>query len=112
MFIEGPFKIGILDDPNTTGSELHLDFTEEFRALSHEQQAATLKGYIGQLYREILTTPENSTDRQGMLMVQQVAEKLLPHIVQGEIPLNETIVVQLHIDTALGRFIPANDSVN
>ena len=112
MLIEGPFKIGFLDDPNTTGSELHLDFTDEFRTLPQNQQVAVIKDYIGRLHEKILATPENDNNRQGMLMVQQVAEKLLPHVAEGDIPLNETIVIQLQLGSALGRFIPGNDKVN
>ena len=112
MLIEGPFKIGFLDDPNTTGSELRLDFTDEFRALPLEQQATVFKDYLSQLHEKILATPENDNNKQGMLMVQQVAEKLLPHVAEGEIPLHETIVIQLQLGSALGRFIPGNDKVN
>ncbi|MEN8130057.1 MAG: transcriptional regulator [Pseudomonadota bacterium] len=104
MLIQAPFMIGILDDPNTSGRELHLDFTDEFRALPREQQPKVLEQYLGQLQQEILRVPEDSADRQGMLMIQQVAEQLLPHIAAGEVSMQESIVIELQQGSPLGRF--------
>ncbi len=112
MIIEGPFKVGIIEDPNTINTELHLDFTDEFRALPQDQQGTVIKDYVRTLQHDILAQPEESEDRQGMLVLQQVTEQLLPHIKQGEIPLHETIVLELQQGMLLGRFIARDDSMN
>jgi hypothetical protein len=112
MLIEGPLKVSVIEDPNATNAELHLDFTEGFRALPQAQQGAMVKDYVRRLQGDIFAEPEGSDDRQGMLVLQQVAEKLLPHIVAGEVPLHETIVIELQVGTPLGRFISGNDGMN
>jgi hypothetical protein len=88
------------------GRELHLDFTEEFRAKTQEQQASSAKAYIQHLQKETQSLPEDNSDRQGMLNLQQVSEHLLPHLTEGEIPLTEIIVIELQSDSSLGIFIP------
>ena len=112
MLIEGPFKLGVVENQNTLGHEIHLDFTPEFRELNQEQQYSLLKDYLQRLQKEILAVPENSDDQQGMLMVQQVAEQLLPLVGAGQLPFNETIIVEVQRGSPLGRFIPGRDSVN
>jgi hypothetical protein len=112
MLIEGPFKFGVIENPNSPGYEIHLEFTPAFRELNQEQQYSSLKEYLQRLQKEILAAPEHSDDRQGMLMVQQVAEQLLPMVGAGQLPLNETIIVEVQRGSSLSRFIPDQDSIN
>lgn len=95
MDIEGPLKIGVLDNPETTGWELHLDFTDDFKALDLAAQGPVFQEYIFVLTREVAMREEGDRDRAGMLIVQQIGEQLLPHIHAGEIALQETIVVEI-----------------
>ena len=98
MLIEGPLKIGILDDPAQPGRELHIDFTAEFQALSQTDQAARFARYLDELQQGIESLPEADPNRAGMLVVQQIAEQLLPHVGGGELELNETIIVEMGRD--------------
>ncbi len=98
MLIEGPLKIGVLDDPAQPGRELHIDFTAEFQALSQADQAATFGRYLDELQRGIDALQEADPNRVGMLIVQQIAEQLLPHVVSGELELDETIIVEMGRD--------------
>ena len=112
MLIEGPFKLGVVENQNTLSHQIHLEFTAEFRDLNQEQQYSALKNYLQRLQQTILALPEKSDNQQGMLMVQQVAEQLLPLVGAGQLPLNETIIVEVQRGSALGRFIPDQNSVN
>jgi hypothetical protein len=112
MQIKGPFQLAVVESQDALGHELHLDFTEAFRALAVADQASAMRRYLAELQRMILDQPEDSAERQGMLAIQQVAEQLLPHIAAGEIPLGETIVIQIAPDSPLARFIPGDRTIN
>jgi len=112
MIIEGPFRLAVLESTDTPMHELHLDFTEAFRALPVEEQVAELRRYLAELHKAILEASEDSDDRAGMLVVQQVAEQLLPHIAAGEVPLTETVVVQIGSDSPLAHLLPGSGTVN
>lgn len=100
MLIEGPLKIGVLDDPEQPGRELHLSFTPEFQALGLTGQSDSFANYILLLGRNIATLPEGDPNRAGMLIVQQVAEQLLPHLQSGDLETSETIIVEMGRDYA------------
>ncbi|MCG8489918.1 MAG: transcriptional regulator [Candidatus Thiodiazotropha sp.] len=100
MLIEGPLKIGVLDDPEQPGRELHVDFTEEFQALAPEGQAATFTEYLNTLQKNIVGLPDADPNRAGMLIVQQIAEQLMPHLASGDLELSETIIVEMGRDHA------------
>jgi hypothetical protein len=102
MEINGPFKIGTMQN-DMGGYELHLDFTTEFRALNIAQQADAFQQYINRLINEISQLDEKDSNRQGMLTILQVAEQLMPHIEANEIPLEETIVINLQQDNPFGN---------
>ncbi len=95
MDIEGPFKISVLDDPNQSGWELHLDFSTAFRALEQDRQGEQFAEYLRTLGNAISERDDSDKDFSGMLIVQQIAEQLHPHIVSGEIPLSETLVIEI-----------------
>lgn len=100
MLIEGPLKIGVLDDPAQPGRELHVDFTSEFQMLEQNGQAQTFSQYLQTLQRYIMELPEADPNRAGMLIVQQIAEQLLPHLASGDLELSETIIVEMGRDHA------------
>ncbi len=98
MLIEGPLKIAVLDQPDQPGRELHIDFTTEFQALESQDQAPAFRGYLGELQQGISSLSEDDPNRAGMLIVQQVAEQLSPHVESGDLELGETIIVELGRD--------------
>ena len=98
MLIEGPMKIGVLDDPGQPGRELHIDFSAEFQALDLAGQAAAFSQYLGELQQGITALPEGDPNRAGMLIVQQISEQLMPHVVNGDLELGDTIVVEMGRD--------------
>lgn len=100
MLIQGPLKIGVLDDPAQPGRELHIDFTAEFQALGQLEQAETLARYLEELQQGIVSLPEGDPNRAGMLIVQQITEQLAPPIASGELELGDTIIVEMGRDYA------------
>jgi hypothetical protein len=100
MLIEGPLKIGVLDDPDQPGRELHVSFTPEFQALELSVQSDTFADYLNLLGRNIGNLVEGDPNRAGMLIVQQIAEQLLPHLQSGELETSETIIVEIGRDFA------------
>jgi len=98
MLIEGPLKVGVVDDPAQPGRELHVRFTDAFRALGLQEQGTVFSRYLAELEGGIDRLGEGDADRAGMLIIQQLAEQLLPHVVSGELELDETIVVEMGRD--------------
>lgn len=95
MDIEGPIKIGVLDREDGSGRELHISFRDEFRALDTAARGKQFSAYLASLQEGVQGLEETDPNRAGMLIVQQVCEQLLPHIVADEIPLSETLVVEI-----------------
>ena len=95
MEINGPLKIGVVETPGQAGWELHIDIRPEFRNLPLHDQGAAFRSYLTDLAAGLSALAAEDRNRQGMLLVQQIAEQLLPHIESGELALNETIVVEI-----------------
>lgn len=102
MEISGPLTIGVSD--NDTGvRELHLGFKPEFRILKLEQQSASFQGFINTLANEIYKLDADDADRQGMTTILQICEQLQPHVDANELPLEETIVVNIQTHSPFGN---------
>lgn len=95
MLIQGPLNIGVVQDENKLGYELHVSFTEEFRDLDLEAQGKAIRDYVQYLSTEIPSLAPEDRNRAGMLIVQQVVEQMLPHIVAGEMALEDTLIVEI-----------------
>jgi hypothetical protein len=102
MEITGPLSIGFLDN-DTGGRELHLSFKPEFRVLNLQQQSKAFQVFISTLINEIQELDEQDANRQGMLTILQICEQLKPHVDANEIPLEETIVVNLQTQSPFGN---------
>jgi len=94
MEIQGPFTIAINDNSETGLRELHLGFKPGFQQLELAERLTTLKDYLTRLNNDIAaeTDPNN---QQGMMTIAQVAQELYPHLESNEIPLEETIVIEI-----------------
>ncbi len=102
MQIKGPLKISVVDS-DIGSRELQLSFTGEFMAMNLQQQSEAFKTYVDEISDEISQYSEQDADYQGLLVILQVCEQLLPHIEANEIPLNETIVVNIQTHNAFGN---------
>ena len=102
MEITGPLNIGVLD--NDTGDrELHLSFKPEFRILNLPQQSETFQDFVKTLTNEIHKLDVADVNRQGMTTILQICEQLQPHIDANELPLEETIVVNIQSHNPFGN---------
>ena len=104
MEIDGPISVSIVENDTTGARELQVNFNAEFRSLDHGMRVVMFQKYISDLAKQISVT-EDGPDRQGMLTIQQLAEQLLPFITRDEIPLEETIVVELQAASPLGGLL-------
>jgi len=98
MLIDGPLKIGVLDQPDQPGRELHIDFSDEFQVLDRSDQVQRFSSYLNELAQGIAALAEDDPNRGGMLIVQQIAEQLSPHITSGDLELEQTIIVEMGRD--------------
>lgn len=87
--------MNIVDDEALDKRTLEISFIEDFQQLQHDQQLSELKSYIQRLYQNAQTLNKGQADRQGVLMIMQICEELLPHIQQQDIDLNETIELEM-----------------
>jgi len=94
MEMQGPFRIQTLEDSSKRIRELHLTFTREFQTMSLENQILTFDDYINQLKLDISKTKDLAI-QEGMITVLQISEQLFPHIKDKELPLEETIIVEM-----------------
>jgi len=95
MAIKIPFNIGFNDDDGSR--QLQLSFTAEFRRMEQPQRLKTYKDYMEQLIAQAqLAEDENS--QKGIITVLQIAEQLFPHLQAEQIPLEQTIIVEMGDD--------------
>ena len=94
MQIEGPFTIRVVDNAETQTRELHLSFTDEYQTQDHSTRVQSVRDHVQQLQSQIQAETDPSS-LQGMTMILQITEQLLPHIESDEIPLDETIVIEI-----------------
>lgn len=110
MLIEGPMRIQLVESEDGNGYQLKIGFTDGYRALAIDVQVREMRDYLQELQRKIGEEDEHGADRLGMLTIQQVAGELLPHIAAGEIPLEETILVDVRPESPLSGFIPTGNA--
>ncbi|MFW2372176.1 MAG: hypothetical protein ACN4GM_03580 [Gammaproteobacteria bacterium] len=94
MQIEGPFTIQVIDNTDNQSRELQLSFTQEYQAQNTEARINTFRQHIADLQKNIAQESDPAA-QQGMLMILQISEELLPHIETDEIPLNEMIAIEI-----------------
>jgi hypothetical protein len=99
MLIEGPLKFSVAQDETSPGYELFLSFTEEFQGGTLGEQGAAFRDYVASLAGQIGNSALDEQNQQGMMMVHQIAEQLLPHVVNGDLALDETINIHIRPDT-------------
>ena len=113
MLIEGPLRIHSEAAEDGGGFTLRLSFTEAFQALARPAQAADLADYLERLRAQAQAAAETDPNRQGMLLVLQLGEQLLPLVRDGELPLSEELEIQVAQQPSLTGFLAAgSDRVN
>jgi hypothetical protein len=95
MDINGPLKIGVIDAPDSPGWELQVSFTDEFKKSSLEDQGRIFQAYVEELVEGINALPEGDRNRDGMAIVYQLCSQMLPYIKEGQIALEESMMVEI-----------------
>ena len=94
MSIKIPFNIGFNENIQSRTGEIHLSFTEEFQAMEQEQRVKIYRAYLEHLIAKAqMAKDENS--QKGVITVLQIADQLFPHLQAEQIPLQETIIVEM-----------------
>jgi hypothetical protein len=109
MLIEGPFTISIVDNGDSTNSkELHLKFTNDFKDSNVSVRADKLQAFISDLDNSSQGLTADDPDRNGMMIVKQIAEQLVGHILNDEMELDETIVVEINKEISINHLIDSS----
>ena len=94
MLIDGPLDIKVVDNSSSQSRELELNFTAKFQNADIATRINEFKQHIAQLQASIHST-KDAAEQQGMVAILQICEELLPHIEADEIPLNETLAIEI-----------------
>ena len=94
MEIQGPFTISVNDNSETGLRELHMGFKPGFQQQDLESRLSSLQEYLNKLELNI-TNEADENNKQGMLTILQIAQQLQPHMKTDDIPLDETIIVEI-----------------
>lgn len=92
---EAPFTAQLVEQDNSKLRKLQLNFPAEFQQLDVAAQSAAITAYILELHQQVRAVEQGSREQQGMLIVLQIAEQMLPHIQAGEMDLSQTIEVEV-----------------
>lgn len=95
MEIEGPLNIFVQDDETSLKRELHLSFKPQFIQENLFERTEAFQKYIDHLKHNIQKFEKDDIDRLGMETILQICENLLEYIINDEIDLNETIVLEI-----------------
>lgn len=94
MEIQGPFTIAVNDNSETGIRELHLGFKPGFQQLDLQARLSSLQDYLTDLQQDIASESDEN-NQQGMMTILQIAQELQPHLATDEIPLDETIIIEI-----------------
>jgi len=92
--IQGPFTIAVNDNTDSGLRELHLGFKPAFQQQNLDSRLIAIQTYLADLQKNI-DAETDATNQQGMITIMQIAQELMPHIASNEIPLEETIVIEI-----------------
>ena len=110
MLTEGPLNISLMET-DTGSRELHIDFASDFKTLKIPERVEQIKKVIIHLRSEIDLLEETDPNRQGMLMILQITEEMLPHIEIDNISLEETIVGEIQNNNPFGNLLTQASSL-
>ena len=106
MLIEGPMKIEIAEPADGQGKLLMVSFEPEFQTADISEQVSRFRTYLAGLVTNMTDTATvDERTRQGMMIVHQFSEQLLPHIESGDLALDETTIIQIRQEQQAGALV-------
>ena len=94
MAIKVPFNIGFNDQVAGQARQLHLSFTAEFQRMDQQQREKVYQEYIEHLIAQAQLAKDEESQK-GIITVLQIAEQLFPHLQSQQIPMQQTIIVEI-----------------
>lgn len=94
MTIKVPFNIVFNENAEAQTGAIHLSFTEEFQSMSQQQRIKIYKAYLEHLIAQAQMSIDEDSQK-GIITVLQIADQLFPHLEAEQIPLQETIIVEM-----------------
>lgn len=98
MLIQGPLRFSVVQEELASGYELFVDFQSDFCTLALDEQAQAFRTYLAEVAGLIAKAQDDRT-LQGLFIVQQLAEQLLPYVESGDLDLEETINIHVRPDS-------------
>ena len=100
MKIDGPLLISVQDDDVQNKRTLEITFREEFQQLALSQRVSDMQKYIQSLFQNAQSLEDGQADKEGLLLIMQICEQLLPLLQQDELDLAETISFEMGLSEA------------
>mgnify|MGYP001544373526 CR=1 FL=1 len=94
MEINGPIKLCVVEPTPQGNYDMHIDFKDDFKAPGQAAQGETIRAYLAEIGAAQAGGLEER-DAQGVMLIQQICEQLQPHVEAGDIPLTETLVIEV-----------------
>ena len=98
MKISAPFDIKVVHKEDEGRRELHLQFTQTFRSMPVDHRSVVFKKYVVDLNSALLEIDDDNEAKAGLMTLHQISSELLAPIMRDEIPMSETIVIELAKD--------------
>lgn len=105
MLIDGPFTVKLVENTGNIEREIHINFVKDFCSLDVKKQAKVFADYITSLHQQLQTLSQDSQEYQGMMYIAQFSESIYPHIVGGELPLEDTLIIEMEPENPLSTLI-------
>ena len=103
MDITGPIKTTIGDAADGVSKVVVITFQPDFKAMQPVDQDREFAGYLASLRSDIAAIPDEADrSRAGMMIMLQFCEQLAPHISNGDLDLDEQIVLQIQREDSAG----------
>ena len=112
MEIEGPLHISVIDDKTSLNRELHLSFKPDFIQEKLFERTEAFQKYIDHLKHDLQKLEKDNPDRLGMETILQICENLTEAIINDEIDLNETIVIEINPSINVTNLITGSGAIN
>ena len=71
-----------------------MGFKPAFQQQDLQSRLAAVKSHLLELQKNI-EAETDANNQQGMITIMQISQELLPHLESDEIPLDETIVIEI-----------------
>ncbi len=94
MISKGPVTLKTTDKADGEGKEITLGFTEQFRSKGLDEQKRLIDSYMLEI-AEGLKQETDEREKQGLVIIQNIMMQLYPHIVSGDVDLDNELVIDV-----------------